>query len=311
MPDVDPDLTDEPRRLAEAARRHLRRTLPGRPGGRLRRQLRRRRDRHARRGRVRGQRPDVPHAAGDAHHRDGHREGRADLGRPGGVPAAAAPLVHRRADEPVHLDVDRGDAGRRAPASSTWCCSTTAAPRRWPTRSAARRCTASGAAPASTSARCTSAPAATRTARSTPGRSARCSRPQLTGVADNSSLPYASTLCGACFDACPVRIDIPSMLVHLRARTVEERRATHRLPSAEAMAMAAAAWVMSSPARFAAATRAATKSVRVVRLGRRTGRIRSLPPPLSAWTETRDAPLPPGETFRQWWKRTRGGDARD
>ena len=49
--------------------------------------------------------------------------------------------------------------------------------------------------------------------------------PQLTGVEDNASLPYASSLCGACFDACPVKIDIPSMLVHLRARHVDERRA--------------------------------------------------------------------------------------
>src|SRR3712207_5737414 len=48
--------------------------------------------------------------------------------------------------------------------------------------------------------------------------------PQLTGVADNASLPYASSLCGACFDACPVMIDIPSMLVHLRSRHVEEDR---------------------------------------------------------------------------------------
>ena len=49
--------------------------------------------------------------------------------------------------------------------------------------------------------------------------------PQLTGVEDNASLPYASTLCGACYDACPVKIDIPSLLVHLRARHVEEIRA--------------------------------------------------------------------------------------
>jgi L-lactate dehydrogenase complex protein LldF len=42
--------------------------------------------------------------------------------------------------------------------------------------------------------------------------------PQLTGVEDNASLPYASTLCGACFDACPVRIDIPSLLVRLDSR---------------------------------------------------------------------------------------------
>jgi L-lactate dehydrogenase complex protein LldF len=145
--------------------------------------------------------------------------------------------------------------------------------------------------------------------------------PQLTGVGASASLPYASSLCGACFDACPVRIDIPALLVHLRARAVEERRATHRLPSAEAVSMAAAAWVMSSATRFAAATRAAAGSARPLRhraeRARRRGgsrrlapgRLRSLPPPLSGWTETRDAPLPPEETFRQWWRRTRGGNA--
>jgi L-lactate dehydrogenase complex protein LldF len=124
--------------------------------------------------------------------------------------------------------------------------------------------------------------------------------PQLTGVAANDSLPYASSLCGACFDACPVRIDIPSLLVHLRARVVEERR----LPSPESITMAAASWLMSSPKRFARAGRAA-------RLGRplgRRGRISTLPPPLSAWTASRDAPVPPAETFREWWHRTGGND---
>jgi L-lactate dehydrogenase complex protein LldF len=121
--------------------------------------------------------------------------------------------------------------------------------------------------------------------------------PQLTGSA--SSLPFASSLCGACFDACPVRIDIPSMLVHLRARAVE----AHRGPSPEAVAMAAASWVMSSPARFSLAGRGA----RIGRLLGRRGRIGRLPPPLSAWTGARDAPVPPKETFRQWWRRTRGG----
>jgi L-lactate dehydrogenase complex protein LldF len=126
--------------------------------------------------------------------------------------------------------------------------------------------------------------------------------PQLTGVEDNASLPYASSLCGACFDACPVRIDIPSLLVHLRAKHVEERRAASRVPSAEAVAMAAAAWTMSRPGRFAAAERAG----RLGRLvGRRRGRISTLPPPLSGWTASRDAPIPPAETFREWWSRTR------
>jgi L-lactate dehydrogenase complex protein LldF len=126
--------------------------------------------------------------------------------------------------------------------------------------------------------------------------------PQLTGVEDNASLPYASSLCGACFDACPVRIDIPSLLVHLRGKHVEARRAASRIPTAEAVAMAAASWVMSDPKRFAAAEKAS----RAGRLLARRGKFRSLPPPLSAWTSSRDAPAPPAETFREWWARTRG-----
>ena len=122
--------------------------------------------------------------------------------------------------------------------------------------------------------------------------------PLLTGVEANPTLPYASTLCGACFDACPVRIDIPAILVHLRDRHVEARRG----PSLEGLAMRAAASTMASPRRFGAAIRAA-RFGRV--LGRRQGRIRSLPPPLTAWTATRDAPLPPKESFRDWWQRTR------
>jgi L-lactate dehydrogenase complex protein LldF len=122
--------------------------------------------------------------------------------------------------------------------------------------------------------------------------------PQLTGVEDNASLPYASTLCGACYDVCPVAIDIPQMLVHLRSRVVEAKRASSRVPSAEQAVMASAAFVMDSPARWTAALRAA-------RLGRLLGgrrrKISALPPPLSAWTGTRDAPLPPTQTFRDWW----------
>jgi L-lactate dehydrogenase complex protein LldF len=122
--------------------------------------------------------------------------------------------------------------------------------------------------------------------------------PQLTGIEDNASLPFASTLCGACFDACPVRIDIPSILVHLRGRHVEQR-ATRPLPSPEALSMAAVGWVMARPGRF-------RRAEWLLRLGRVLGRSRALPPPLSAWTRSRDLPRPPRETFRQWWRRTRG-----
>jgi L-lactate dehydrogenase complex protein LldF len=122
--------------------------------------------------------------------------------------------------------------------------------------------------------------------------------PLLTGVEDNASLPYASSLCGACYDACPVKIDIPSLLVYLRARHVEEHRENHRVPSPEAVTMAAASWVMADPRRYAAAQRAG-RSGRALSRG---GRIRALPPPLSAWTRARDAPAPPARTFRQWWR---------
>jgi L-lactate utilization protein LutB len=122
--------------------------------------------------------------------------------------------------------------------------------------------------------------------------------PQLTGIEDNGSLPYASSLCGACYDVCPVKIDIPSVLVHLRARHVGAARHAHRLPGPEAITMAAASWVMADPGRFATAQRAA-------KLGRalgRGGRIRTLPPPLSGWTEARDMPVPAAMTFREWWR---------
>ena len=108
--------------------------------------------------------------------------------------------------------------------------------------------------------------------------------PQLTGMHGhgdpNSSLPYASSLCGACYDVCPVKIDIPSLLVELRARAVDADRG-RTIPGGWDAAMKAAAWVMSDEKRFAAAE----KGLAVGRLmGGRKDRIRHLPPPLSGWT---------------------------
>ena len=131
--------------------------------------------------------------------------------------------------------------------------------------------------------------------------------PQMTGTAGhhdpNASLPYASSLCGACFDACPVRIDIPSILVHLRAEQVDNER--HGFPGGQDLAMKAAAWVMGSARRFSAAEKALS-------LGRVIAgadhRISTLPWPASRWTTSRDVPEPPAETFRQWWARTHRGD---
>src|SRR5687768_10302212 len=119
--------------------------------------------------------------------------------------------------------------------------------------------------------------------------------PQLTGVEDNASLPYASSLCGACYEVCPVAIDIPSILVHLRAEHVEAQE--HATP--EGMAFRALAKIMSDPRKWHLAQRAA-------RLGRVLSRGRppmpnALPPPLSGWTRSRDLPTPPEQTFTQAW----------
>ncbi|MBB5076255.1 lactate utilization protein B [Nonomuraea endophytica] len=105
----------------------------------------------------------------------------------------------------------------------------------------------------------------------------------------DASLPYASSLCGACFDACPVAIDIPEVLVDLRAKVPHGR--------VERAGMKVAGWVLNNEVRLAKAQRLATRFRKLV--------PKRLPGPLSAWTDTRDLPDIPEESFRDWWERTR------
>jgi L-lactate dehydrogenase complex protein LldF len=119
--------------------------------------------------------------------------------------------------------------------------------------------------------------------------------PQLRGIERAPTLPFASSLCGACYEVCPVKIDIPKILVHLRAEAVA---ATGHTP--ERLTMDAAAWLFAKPSRFALATRLARLLQRPFRRG---ATIRRLPGPLGAWTRTRDLqPLAP-QSFREWWER--------
>src|SRR6059058_745601 len=83
--------------------------------------------------------------------------------------------------------------------------------------------------------------------------------PQLLGIEHAPSLPFASTLCGACYEVCPVKIDIPSVLLHLRGEAVEAKPS-----AAEAAAMRGLGWVFGSARRFALAQR-------LGRIGQRTG----------------------------------------
>ncbi|HYP47015.1 MAG TPA: LutB/LldF family L-lactate oxidation iron-sulfur protein, partial [Thermoleophilaceae bacterium] len=125
--------------------------------------------------------------------------------------------------------------------------------------------------------------------------------PQLVDGGHADSLPFASTLCGACADVCPVQIDIPEVLVHLRDRAVDRRGPL----DAESLSMRSLVRAFSSRRGYE----------RLQRLGRvaqrplvRQGRIRRAPPgPLAAWTSVRDLPPVAEQTFREWWRAERGG----
>ncbi len=129
--------------------------------------------------------------------------------------------------------------------------------------------------------------------------------PQLTGITGgedpNDSLPFASSLCGACYDACPVKIDIPALLVELRTRHVEAARTTRPRPTRPRGDRDGGRGVRHGrPRRFARAG----KLARVGRILLRRGRSRlPLPTALAGWSASRDLPTPPTETFREWWAR--------
>ncbi|WP_205691164.1 LutB/LldF family L-lactate oxidation iron-sulfur protein [Corynebacterium hadale] len=122
--------------------------------------------------------------------------------------------------------------------------------------------------------------------------------PQLTGMEDlddpNSSLPYASSLCGRCNEVCPVKIPITDILLEMRHQKVEQHR-----PFMESKAFGLIGTMWGNPKLW-------DKAVRMVALGRILGgfkgEISSMPAPLSGWTEYRDVAVPPKKSFRQWWE---------
>ncbi len=124
--------------------------------------------------------------------------------------------------------------------------------------------------------------------------------PQLADLERAQTLPYASSLCGACYEVCPVKINIPEVLVHLRGQIVvrQQRHLSGKL-NTEHVAMRWLARQFATRARYE----------RAQRLGRlaqgpltRDGVITWLPGMLKGWTATRDLRALPKQTFREWWQ---------
>jgi L-lactate dehydrogenase complex protein LldF len=129
--------------------------------------------------------------------------------------------------------------------------------------------------------------------------------PMLRGVGVDEAtdaLPFASSLCGACYEVCPVAINIPEVLVHLREKVVDSHRGG--VPGTLMTTMKGASWVLGDGWRLGLLQKAAGLSTRVLWKNDMIGRM---PRPMSRWTDARDLPAPPRESFRAWWKRTDGG----
>jgi L-lactate dehydrogenase complex protein LldF len=135
--------------------------------------------------------------------------------------------------------------------------------------------------------------------------------PQLHEMHHAQSLPYASSLCGACYEVCPVKINIPEVLIHLRNKVVlQNTSGIAGFFDVEAAAMKAMAAIFRSERRFKAAQRlgriAEAPLVRKDEQG--LGWIRWLPGILGGWSQARDLQQMPKETFRDWWEKRSGHD---
>ncbi|MCB9138094.1 MAG: iron-sulfur cluster-binding protein [Caldilineaceae bacterium] len=118
-----------------------------------------------------------------------------------------------------------------------------------------------------------------------------------TDVTDADKLPHASSLCGACRDACPVKIDLPRLLLNERADQVAEGDTAWF----DRQAIRAFADTMKSPGRYAAAASFARTGSNLL-AGMSGGNITFMPPPFSAWTQSRDFPPFAKKSFRRQWR---------
>lgn len=137
--------------------------------------------------------------------------------------------------------------------------------------------------------------------------------PQLIGLGKTAQLPYASSLCGACREVCPVKIDIPQLLLHLRAEVVEgtasgtsPQQGPVKRKLAEQLAFRLYAFAWSKPTFYEWGIRIGRLlqrfAVRDGRITKVSGFMAKLVPPLASWTNWRDAPPLAPRSFREQWR---------
>ena len=130
--------------------------------------------------------------------------------------------------------------------------------------------------------------------------------PQLIGIGKTKQLPFASSLCGACREVCPVKIDIPELLLHLRAEIAEgtQETSTHKFSEKIAFGLYSFAW--SRPTLYKLGIKCARLMQNFVakdgKIGKVSKLLSKLAPPLGAWTAWRDAPTIAPKSFREVWK---------
>ncbi|MFC5862438.1 LutB/LldF family L-lactate oxidation iron-sulfur protein [Acidicapsa dinghuensis] len=124
--------------------------------------------------------------------------------------------------------------------------------------------------------------------------------PQLLAMKEGRSLPYASSLCGACYEVCPVKINIPEVLIHLRGKVVQEDQKTlSGKLGLWNIGMQAAAFTLADSGRLSMAAHLAQVAQKP--LVSKNGFISWMPGMLSGWTQTRDLKAIPEQSFRDWW----------
>jgi L-lactate dehydrogenase complex protein LldF len=125
--------------------------------------------------------------------------------------------------------------------------------------------------------------------------------PQLEHLRHAQSLPYASSLCGACYEVCPVKINIPEILIDLRAQvTDQERKTAGKFFDPMYVGLRAANLILSRAWLFRSAQSMGRIGLKL--FTRKDGWIHRLPSVGAKWTQTRDLRGLPKQTFRGWWR---------